>query len=467
MGIVANINGNGSPSYTANYAWNEVNGTLYLPTARTAHNGTTPLWITGVSMYLTGNGAARDVQMRIGGAYTGGFTVGRGYSGNASTGMVGIDAKFGNSGGSTGIGHDPVGSAPVWFGLAPGGDTVVAPSDGPYYFYSRSYAGQYEYIQVPAAPTTPTADLITSSSFRLSWAASGDAGGGSITGYRIQVSTTNNFSSDVQSFDATGSPYTVSGLLAGTTYYARVLTKNQIYSNFGGNPGSPWSGTRTITTIINPPVWSDTTLASTFRVNSAYSDAVAATGGTVSYSVSDGSLPAGIDLNTSTGAITGTPTTVNTYTFTLRATNAGGFISQSYTRSVVPETSKWIDNVIETEMRVGTVYSDSISADGTGIEYTVESGTLPDGITLDTNTGAISGTPTTPGTYDITIIATNDSGGQVAQDFSIIVKPSGQRYYSESASSYVTNIKKWNGFEWVSITNIKRFDGTDWVNLEG
>lgn len=467
MGIVANINGNGSPSYTANYAWNEVNGTLYLPTTRTAHNGTTPLWITGVSMYLTGNGAARDVQMRIGGAYTGGFTVGRGYSGNASTGMVGIDAKFGNSGGSTGIGHDPVGSAPVWFGLAPSGDTMVAPSDGPYYFYSRSYAGQYEYIQVPAAPTTPTADLVTSSSFRLSWAASGDVGGGSIIGYLIQVSPTSNFSSSVQSFNATGSPYTISGLSAGTTYYARVLTKNQIYSNFGGNPGSPWSGTRTVTTIINPPVWSDITLASTFRVNSAYSDAVAATGGTVSYSVSEGSLPAGIELNTTTGAITGTPTTVDTYTFTIRATNAGGFISQAYTRSVVAEASDWIDNVLELEMRVGTAYSDSISASGTGVEYTVSEGSLPDGITLNSTTGTVTGTPTSPGPYDFTILATNDSGGVVGQNFKIDVKPSGQRYIDQTTNEYLTNIKKWNGSEWVAVTNIKRFDGTNWVNLEG
>jgi len=467
MAIVANINGNGSPSYTANYAWNEVNGTLYLPTARTAHNGTTPLWITGVSMYLTGNGAARDVQMRIGNAYTGAFTVGRGYSGNASTGMVGIDAKFGNSGGSTGIGHDPVGSAPVWFGLAPGGDTVVAPSDGPYYFYSRSYAGQYQYIQVPAAPYGLSFDLVTSSSFRVSWTPSGDAGGGSIAGYLVQISTTSNFSSGVQSFNASSATYTPTGLSAGTIYYVRILTKNEIYGNFGGNPGSPWSGTASVTTIINPPVWTDTTLESTFRVNSAYSDAVAATGGTVSYSVSAGSLPDGISLNTSTGAITGTPTTVATYDFTLRATNAGGFISQAYTRTVVPETSKWIDNVIETDMRVGTVYSDSVSADGTGIEYTVESGTLPDGISLHVDTGAISGTPTTPGIYNVTIIATNDSGGQVAQEFSITVKPSGQRYFSTSESSYVTNIKKWNGSEWVSITNIKRYNGTEWVNLQG
>lgn len=49
------------------------------------------------------------------------------------------------------------------------------------------------------------------------------------------------------------------------------------------------------------------------------------TGGPVaSYAVQTGTLPAGVTLDTSTGAITGTPTTNGTYTVTIRATNEGG-----------------------------------------------------------------------------------------------------------------------------------------------
>jgi hypothetical protein len=83
-----------------------------------------------------------------------------------------------------------------------------------------------------------------------------------------------------------------------------------------------------------PPVWSDNTLAA-FYANTAYSDGVTASR-TPTYSVSSGTLPAGISLNTSTGAVTGTPTgTVGTsYSFTLRATNSDGSTSKAFTGTI-------------------------------------------------------------------------------------------------------------------------------------
>ena len=60
---------------------------------------------------------------------------------------------------------------------------------------------------------------------------------------------------------------------------------------------------------------------------------------------------------------------------------------------------------------VGTVYSQTLTATGDPtITWNVTSGTLPAGLTLDTNTGTISGTPTTANTYSFTVTATNDSG---------------------------------------------------------
>lgn len=49
------------------------------------------------------------------------------------------------------------------------------------------------------------------------------------------------------------------------------------------------------------------------------------TGGPIaSYAVQTGSLPPGVSLNSTTGAITGTPTATGLYTFTIRGTNEGG-----------------------------------------------------------------------------------------------------------------------------------------------
>jgi type VI secretion system secreted protein VgrG len=55
-----------------------------------------------------------------------------------------------------------------------------------------------------------------------------------------------------------------------------------------------------------------------------------------------------------------------------------------------------------------TAYSFQLTATGTAtISYSVSSGALPTGVTLDPTTGLISGNPTTPGTYTFQITADN------------------------------------------------------------
>jgi Putative Ig domain./Protein of unknown function (DUF3494). len=61
-------------------------------------------------------------------------------------------------------------------------------------------------------------------------------------------------------------------------------------------------------------------------VGTPYSQTVSASGGTAPYafSISSGAQPTGLLLNSATGAITGTPTTAGTFTFTITATDANG-----------------------------------------------------------------------------------------------------------------------------------------------
>ena len=72
------------------------------------------------------------------------------------------------------------------------------------------------------------------------------------------------------------------------------------------------------------PIWSTASGALTVAANNAsYSANVSATGdGTISYSITSGSLPTGLSLNSSTGAITGTTTTDGTSNFTITATDS-------------------------------------------------------------------------------------------------------------------------------------------------
>lgn len=91
-----------------------------------------------------------------------------------------------------------------------------------------------------------------------------------------------------------------------------------------------------------PPSWSDTSLAG-FVAGVAYSDGVSATNNPT-YSVSVGSLPSGISLNTSNGAVTGTPTVAGqSYSFTLRAANGDGAVTQAFSGTVgaAPSAGKW------------------------------------------------------------------------------------------------------------------------------
>lgn len=66
-------------------------------------------------------------------------------------------------------------------------------------------------------------------------------------------------------------------------------------------------------------------------VGTAYSETISAQGGTAPYTfaVSLGSLPAGLNLNTATGVISGTPTTVQTADFTIQATDANSAVGST------------------------------------------------------------------------------------------------------------------------------------------
>jgi hypothetical protein len=74
-----------------------------------------------------------------------------------------------------------------------------------------------------------------------------------------------------------------------------------------------------------------------------------------------------------------------------------------------------------TPANLGEAYSTSVSATGTGITYGVTSGALPDGLSLDSSSGAITGTTTVANTFNFTITATNANNQTTARAFSISV----------------------------------------------
>jgi hypothetical protein len=159
-------------------------------------------------------------------------------------------------------------------------------------------------------------------------------------------------------------------------------------------------------------------------VNSAYSASVAVSGGAAPYawSVAAGALPLNLSLNSSTGAISGTPTATGTSTFTAMVADSSS-PQQVRTRPLsitINGASGGALTITTTSLptgAVGTDYSGTVGVGGGTPPYTwsVASGALPTWATLNSSTGVIAGIPTATGTSSFSVRVTDSSTPQQAQ----------------------------------------------------
>ena len=159
------------------------------------------------------------------------------------------------------------------------------------------------------------------------------------------------------------------------------------------------------------------------EVGVAYSDQLTQSGGTgpFTWSVTAGSLPAGLSLSGSTGLISGTPSAVVSASFTVQLKDADNqVVAQSASISVVGDPVLAFPAPPAGE--VGAAYSDQLSASGgTGTYTWTTSGTLPGGLAVGTSTGLLSGTPTSAGTFNFTVTVTDSAGEPATQATSVTV----------------------------------------------
>jgi hypothetical protein len=203
-----------------------------------------------------------------------------------------------------------------------------------------------------------------------------------------------------------------------TTPAANAGTYNVILYNTDGTSGTKPGGI-----IFNsPPVWVTAAGALTAGINNtAYSNTVSATGTGITYGVTSGALPTGLSLNSSSGAITGTPTVANTFNFTITATN-------NYNQTTARAFSLVITSAVPTTALVvagggsgGTGYYGGGGGAGGLLEsnvtlsldvtYTITVGIGGVGTTTQTNRGGNGGNSTISGSGFTTITAIGGGGG--------------------------------------------------------
>jgi hypothetical protein len=166
--------------------------------------------------------------------------------------------------------------------------------------------------------------------------------------------------------------------------------------------------------------------------SSTYSQSIVASGGSAPYSfvVASGSTPTGITLST-TGELGGVPTSSGSYTFSVRVTDVlGSSVLVNYSLQVNSATTMAMSPAsgalknASAEVR----YDQAIVATGGvgSVTYSVVSGSLPNGLTLDTSTGHLGGTPSTDsvGHYSFGVQARDSGGATVDAAYTLTVAQS-------------------------------------------
>lgn len=193
---------------------------------------------------------------------------------------------------------------------------------------------------------------------------------------------------------------------------------------------TPLLATQQLSIFVAKRLIVTTTLLPSGTVNLAYSTFLQENGGTgpFSWSVTSGTLPAGLSLDASSGVISGTPTTSGKSNFTVQ-------VADSSTQMAKQQLSITIDpalTITTTALAAGTVnvaYGATVEENyGTlPVSWSVSSGALPSGLSLDPSTGVISGTPTTVETSNFTLMVTDSSlpPQTATQPLSVVIEGAG------------------------------------------
>nr|WP_255479304.1 cell wall-binding repeat-containing protein [Quadrisphaera sp. RL12-1S] len=257
-----------------------------------------------------------------------------------TSGQLSIIAGTGTAGAPTaGAATSSTLSYPAGVAVDGAGNVYIADTNS-YRIEKVNPSGQLSIIAGTGRQGAPTAGAATSSTLNQPYGVGVDGAG--------NVYIADTFNHRIEKVDTSGQLSVIAG--AGTTGAATAGAATSSALSYpqgvavdgAGNVYIADTGNNRIEKVTFPvgmlPTISTPTMSQAPVVGTAYTFGAtgSAGGSTITWSISAGSLPAGLALNTATGAITGTPTTAGTSTFTLMATTTAGYDTLPATLTVNP-----------------------------------------------------------------------------------------------------------------------------------
>ena len=188
-----------------------------------------------------------------------------------------------------------------------------------------AYGNESNFYTLANTPGVLVRGTESSNSIELSFNTATQNSNPAITAYAIQETGSGLYvqaggslgASAVWQTPATWSTITVNGLANSTTYnfVAKARNGDLVETAFGGSVSGTTTGA--VAPVVTPG-------SPTGTYNVAFNYQIIASNSPTSYALSSGTLPTGINLNTTSGVISGTPTQTGTFNVYFTATNPGG-----------------------------------------------------------------------------------------------------------------------------------------------